>query len=144
VNLLLASVVLGYALTGISTASSDLRLSPLNRPAWARNPTPGALLFATLTWWAGPIVNDRITARSIAFGGVAALTKWGGVTLVVYVALFAARHFADGSVWRAVLAILFLVVGSFTILPLYAIVSIPITLLIAWPLDRLFPDRRGE
>jgi len=139
--LILLSLLLAYGLAGLSQVSDDLGADLISKPAWARRPTLGMLLLVMATWPIRPIQNAGYSdnaPRSIAFALLGVLVTvlatagliWGCLRLTV---------FLTPNLYLEVALSFGFVVSLRLLAPILNLVLMPVTLLLAAPLDFLFP-----
>ena len=140
---IIVSAILAYLLSGISQATKDLGGNVIDRPMWAMRPTLGKAILVALTWPARPIIDGSYSTgqlgRSIVFGMLGVLTQMAVLTAFIWGAYALASLVFDNFALQLILAAVIAFIGSLFVLPLVSLLMMPITLIIAWPLDFLFP-----
>ena len=140
---LILSIFLAYLLGGIFHVSEDLRGDSIDRPYWAWNPTLGKALLVGAIWFIRPILESiRRTgqaARGFVFGLLDVSIRLIIITLFIWGCLTVAAYLFDSILLRVVTIAVLMLIGSAIILPLIRILMILPTIIIALPLDILFP-----
>jgi hypothetical protein len=139
----LIAVALAYLLTGWSSVAKDLRMRGDDAPDWTQHPTLGRIAMSMLSWpYACCIRTCRGTGqlgRGIAFGALLAVMQLTMNSTWICACLWLAEYTTNDVVMRVLLGALLLVPGFFVLGPLLAMAAVPLSLLLSWPLDRLFP-----
>jgi hypothetical protein len=121
----------------------DLGSSPQGKPFWAMEPTLGKALFYGLTWVVRPIVENYYStgqfARSLVFGLLTIFTKMIAVTLYIFGCFFVTSHFFDNMFLRITVAAALVPATGWIVLPLINVIISIILLIVAFPLDIIFP-----
>ena len=135
--------LLAYLLSGISLVIKDLGGKVIDRPMWAMNPTLGKTIMVALTWPSRPILASYSSgqlARAIAFGVLGILIQMTVLTACIWASYAVAGLVLESLIFKLALAAIIAFIGSLFVLPLVTLIMIPVTLLLAWPLDLLFPQ----
>ncbi len=138
-------VLLGYALCGWQRVGADMRADPLNRPFWAIRPTLGMVLFIGFFWWYAEIAKARRdlrwTTRDVVVGLLGALVRLGVASLLIWSAFAVTGLFLEHWLARVLAAVVVFALGVPLLSPLLAIPMMLVGLIIAAPLNLLFPDK---
>ena len=141
---LFISIVVAYLMSGVAQVIKDLRGGILG-PRWAWTPTVGKAIFVAATWIKRPIINnissDIPVARAVAFGLLGIILQMGVLTGFVWFSITVSLQIFDNVVLQVFAATTLVVVSAPFVLPLIGFLTIPITLIVAWPLDLLFPRK---
>ena len=135
--------LLAYLLSGISQVIKDLGGNVIDRPMWAMNPTLGKTITVALTWPSRPILASHTSgqfARAVAFGVLGVLIQMTVLTAFIWASYAVAGLVFEGFIFKLILAAVIAFIGSLFVLPLVTLIMVPVTLLLAWPLDLLFPQ----
>jgi hypothetical protein len=142
---LLISVALAYVFCGIATVMKDLNAQPIDRPQWAFRPTLRGAIFIAATWWARSFVDGPgPVRRRVAFALMGAVSQLGVLTFFIWGCIAVSIYFFTSAPIQIASAAVLVVVGSQIVLPLLSFLMIPVTLLVAWPLDLLFPLEQAK
>lgn len=138
------SIGIAYALNACAFVIQDLACAPYNKPAWAFRPTVGVIVLMAITWPARFTLNymampDCTVPRAVAFGVMAFLIQMSAVTLFIAGCLVAVGHVVEDWRLQLIIAAASALVTSLVALPLLNVAMMPVTLLLSWPLDLLFP-----
>lgn len=140
---IIISAVLAYVLAGISQVTKDLGRNVVDRPIWAMEPTLGKVILFALTWPMRSLIDGFYLtgqfARSMVFGVFGVVTQITVLTAFIWGSYSIAGLVFENLAFQLVLAAVIAFISSIFVLPLVSLLMIPITLLIAWPLDLLFP-----
>lgn len=136
---------LAYVLAGISQVTKDLGGRVIDRPGWARRPTIGKVILVALTWPSRPVIGAGFStgrlARSIAFATLGVATQMIVLTSFLWGSYAIAGLVFKNLAFQLALAAVIAFIGSLFVLPLVTLLMVPVTLLLAWPLDLLFPEK---
>lgn len=139
---IIISALLAYVLSGISQVTKDLSGNVIDRPMWAMEPTLGKAILVAITWPIRPIFEGGYStgqlARSIVFGGLGAVIQMTVLTAFIWGAFTLAGLVFESLALQLILATVIAFIGLLFVLPLVSLIMIPITLLLAWPLNLLF------
>jgi hypothetical protein len=143
------SIVLAYVLTGLSHAMKDLGSSRIDKPSWARQPTLGNALFVAVTWVTRPFIENIIqargqVARGIAFGLTGVLVQMCLVTAFIWCCISVPVYFLDNIILQSIVAGLLILVGTLIVMPIVALLTVPLVGIVAMPLDLFFPRKKDE
>jgi hypothetical protein len=142
---IVVSVLLAWLLVGISQAMRDLRTNVVDRPLWASQPTLGMWVFVVLTGPARPFLFPAPqTARKLVFGILGSTMQLGMMTGFVWLCITIANHLVSSVILRILTSAALVYVGSLLVLPLVSVVMTPLLLILAWPLDLLFPLKERD
>jgi len=145
---LITSVFLAYILSGISQVSNDLGVRAPDKPMWAMRPTFGRALLVGATWSTRPFLENINSkgqvARGIAFGLLSISLQMVVLTFFIWGCITAAPYFFDSTISRGVTTAILMFIGALIVLPLISVLMIPLTLIVAWPLDLLFPLKEAS
>jgi len=140
---IIISLLLAFALSGISQVIKDLGESALNRPGWARQPTISGALMVGVSWFTRPFIDAYYSngqmGRAIAYGLLGVIAQLSVLTVFFWGAITISGNYIDSTLWQAVAVGVILIFGAPIILPIASILIIPVTLIVALPLDLLFP-----
>lgn len=135
--------LLAYIFLGVSQVTKDLGASVMERPIWAMSPTWGKVILFALTWPYRFVIESSDAsgrlARAIAFGVLDFATKMAVLTAFIWGSYTVAGLIFENLAFQLLLSAVIALVGSFIVLPLATLAMIPVTILLAWPLDILFP-----
>jgi hypothetical protein len=141
------SALLAYILSGISQVSKDLAGRATDRPMWTTRPTVGKALLVGATWiirsFLESIHQTGQIARGIAFGLLGITLQMVVLTFFVWGCIAAAATIFDSMLLRLVAMLALMMIGSFIVLPLINVLMVPMTLVLAWPVDLLFPIKEA-
>jgi hypothetical protein len=141
------SIVLAYVLAGVSQVTDDLAADPLSKPMWALRPTFGKMLFIGATWFTRPFaeaVYSPQVAREIAFAIPRVILSFSVMIAFVWVCIIAAEHWFDNLALRILSVTVLLFVGGRFVMPWIGLLMMPVTFLIALPVDWLFPLKESD
>jgi len=145
---ILISIFCAYFIAGFMSVSEQLSKDPLNKPAWAFNPTFGKVILMTLAWPISQVLyNEQGTGqlgRSIAYGLLAVIIQitwlsiyfWGVYTLLGF--------YIQNLFWHVSATILTSIICIFIVGPIATILSIPISLFFGFFIDLIFPLKKNE
>ena len=140
---IIISVLLAYIIWGFFLVSKDLGGNALDRPMWAMRPTIGKAILIGATWFTRPffecIQSEGQVARGIAVGLLVFSGLMGVLTFFIWVCIAASAYFFDSTVLRVVTTAVLMLIGAPIFLPLIQSLMFQLALLIAWPLNLLFP-----
>lgn len=110
---------------------------------WTWRPTLGKILIVGASWFTRPFLENihrsGQVARGIAFGLLGVSLQMVVLTFLIWGCIFVANYFFDSTLLRVATTAILTIIGVFIVLPLINVLLIPLTLLISWPLDLLFP-----
>jgi hypothetical protein len=131
-----------YVLLGYSMVQRDLRAHPFDQPFWAHSPSFGRALLLTLIWPYRSIAEARFDAnpnRRVAFGLFGSALELASMTGILYLSFLVIDRISHDTIVRWFLAIPILFIAFVFIRPILNVLLIPVTLLLAFPLEWLFP-----
>lgn len=135
--------LLAYIFLGVSQVTKDLGARVVERPIWAMSPTWGKVILFALTWPIRFVIEASDTpgqlARAIAFGVLDVATKMAVLTAFIWGSYTVAGLIFENLAFQLLLSAVIALLGSFIVLPLVTLLMIPVTIVLAWPLDLLFP-----
>lgn len=135
--------LLAYIFLGVSQVTKDLGARVVERPIWAMSPTWGKVILFALTWPIRFVIEASDApgqlARAIAFGVLDVATKMAVLTAFIWGSYTVAGLIFENLAFQLLLSAVIALVGSFIVLPLVTLLMIPVTIVLAWPLDLLFP-----
>ena len=135
--------ILAYLLSGVSQVLKDLGGRVIDRPMWATNPTLGKALMVALTWPSRPVLASYLFgqfARAVAFGVLGVLIQMTALSAFIWASYAVAGLVFESFFFKLAFAAVIAFFGSLFVLPLVTLIMMPVTLLLAWPLDLLFPQ----
>ena len=138
------SIVLAFLLSGISQVIGDLGSPTSCRPAWARRPTLGWAIIAAATWFIHPFLGPGNKARTFVFGLLAVVLQMSILTGFVWLCISVATHVFDSTVLQVMTTGVLIIIGALFVLPLVSFIMVPLMLIVAWPLNLLFPPPKGN
>ena len=146
-EILLTSLGLAFVMSGISQVTKDIGQRPIDRPGWAHNPSLSGALIVAITWFTRPILDGYYSTgqkgRAAAFGILGVLIQLSVLTAFFVAAITLSVSWFD-SIWLQIAIVAALVIfGAPIILPLASIAIMPITLILSFPLDLLFPLKQS-
>jgi len=136
------SIALAYLLAGISQVTEDLGATPVDRPFWAIRPTLSKALFVGATWIARPFQkagHSNQIAREIAFGLFSVTLHLAVLTGFIWCCITASAYLFDNVALQVVAIVVLLIVGTRFLMPWLNLLLMPLTWIVALPLDLLFP-----
>jgi hypothetical protein len=138
------SVVIAYLWSGVSEVMKLLGSDIMNKPMWARQPTIWMIILVTSTWPFFQFINKAYpySSRAVAFASFSIIWQMGVATCFVWCCIIFSGYIFDSTVLRVITTSILFVVGALFVLPLFNFLMIPLTLLISWPLDLLFPQEK--
>lgn len=135
--------LLAYLLSGVLQVIKDLGASAIDSPRWTMKPTPGKAILVAFTWPSRPVLEagnlSGQFARSVAFGLLSVVLQMSALTAFILASYAIAGLVFANFVLQILLTAVIAFIGSFFVLPLLGLIMVPLTLLLAWPLDLLFP-----
>lgn len=142
------SALVAYLFSGISSVLKDLSASRVDRPMWARNPNLRKIFLFTLIWPLGPIFESQHytgqTGRPIAFGTLRVVLQVTVLTALIYGSHELASYIFQNLFFQLITTAAIAFICLFFLSPIIGLLMIPITLLISWPLDLLFPLEKDK
>lgn len=141
------SLALAYVLSGISQVTADLTADPISKPMWAMRPTFGKMMFVGAAWFARPFIeatHSQQVARGIAFAIPKVVLPFATLLVFVWLCIIAAEYWFENLALRTVAVAVLLIVGGRFVMPLVNLLTVPLSILIALPLDWLFPLKEGD
>lgn len=140
---IIISAIVAYLVLGFSHSMKDLGESAANKPPWARNPSFLTFLSVSLSWCLGPYLEMRWSGhslgRSISYGILQVCIRLALITGFVWLCISGATCIFDNLVFQILASILFLLVGTFIVLPVAGLLVIPIMIPFAFAIDVIFP-----
>jgi len=140
------SFVLAYLLAGISQITEDLAADPLSKPMWALRPTFGMMLFVGMTWFTRPFVealHEQQVARSVTFAALKLLLPFAMTVALVWVCIAASEYWFENLALRILAVAVLLLLGARFVAPWLSLLMLPLTWIIALPIDLLFPLKKS-
>jgi hypothetical protein len=141
------SFVLAYLLAGLSQVTEDLASDPISKPVWALRPTFGTMLLVGMTWFTRPVVeamHSEQVARNVAFAGLKVIAPFVMTVALVWVCITASEHLFDNVPLRVLAVAVLLLVGARFVLPWLSLLALPLTWIVALPIDLLFPSKKSD
>jgi hypothetical protein len=141
------SLALAYVLLGVSQVTEDLVADPLGKPMWAMRPTFGKMLPVGLTWFTRPFVeaaHSQQVARGIAFAILKVILSFATLTAYTWVCIVAAEYWFDNFAFRILTIAVLLLVGGRFVIPWVSLLIMPLTVIIALPIEWLFPLKKSD
>jgi hypothetical protein len=141
------SFALAYLLAGLSQVTEDLAADPISKPMWALRPTFGMMLLVGMTWFTRPFVgavHSPQVARNVAFAGLKVIVPFVMTAAFVWVCITTSEHWFDNVALRILAIAVLLLVGARFVLPWLSLLTLPLTWIIALPIDLLFPLKKSD
>jgi hypothetical protein len=141
------SFVLAYLLAGLSQATEDLAADPISRPMSASRPTFGMMLLVGMTWFTRPFVeavHSRQVARNVAFAGLKVIVPFAMTVAFVWVCITTSEYWFNNVALRVLAIAVLLLVGARFVLPWLSLLTLPLTWILALPIDLLFPLKKSD
>jgi hypothetical protein len=141
------SLVLSYLLAGVSQVTEDLAADPLSRPMWAIRPTLAKMLLVGITWIARPFVeaaHSQQVARAVAFAIPKVVLPFALMTAFAWLCIMASEYWFDNLPLRILTVAGLLIIGGRFVLPWVSLLIMPLMVIIALPLDWLFPLKQTD
>lgn len=140
------SAALAFFVLGVSQVIQDLRTNIVDRPMWvSMRPTLGTAVLVAMMWFTRPF--QRILgatgqkARAVAFGAFGVIGQMSILTGFIWLCIGIATHTFHSVILQVVSTAMFVAIGALFVLPLANLIMIPLTLIVGFPLDWLFPLR---
>jgi hypothetical protein len=136
------SIALAYLLAGVSQVMEDLRATAFDKPHWARRPTFSKAMLFGATWIVRPFLNARRSnqlVRAVAFAFLSVALRFVVLTGLVWCCIIASAYLFDNVALQAVAVVVLLIIGTRVVMPWLNLLLTPLTLIVALPLDFLFP-----
>jgi hypothetical protein len=115
----------------------------VDRPLWVMRPTFGMAIFVAVTWFIRPFQKILTTtgqkARTFAFGAFGVIGQMSILTAFIWLCIAIATHIFDSTILQVVSTAVFIAIGALFVSPLVNLIMIPLSLIVAFPLDWLFP-----
>lgn len=145
---IIISLILAYLFSAFTQVMKDLGGRPIDKPAWAIQPTLGIAIMIGLTWFFRPFTHviypNGQRARAIVFGMLEVLIQLAVLTAIFWAAISISTHYFDSIILQVVTVAAIFIVGAPIILLITTIVMTPIILIISLPLDLLFPLKESS
>ena len=141
------SIVLAYVMLGVSQVTEDLAAHRIDTPMWAVRPTFGKMLLVGALWFRRPFIEAKFSqqvARNTAFAFLKVILPLVMLTAFVWVCIIASERWFDSLALRIVTVAVLLVVGGNFVVPWLSLLVMPLTLIIALPIDLLFPLKKDN
>ncbi len=109
---------------------------------WAIRPTFGMGIFVGATWFSRPFlkaIRSNQLARGVAFAILDVTLRLVVVTGLIWYCITASAYLFDSVALQSVAVVVFLIVGTRVVMPWLNLLLTPLTLIVALPLDFLFP-----
>jgi hypothetical protein len=129
------SMVIAYLLAGVSQVTEDLTADPIRKPFWAMRPTVAKAMLYGVTWPLRPLVGEASSARDVAFAAMNLIVAFSMTTGWVWLTLLISEYFFQSALARVVSMVIILPLSSRFILPWVALLTMPLMLVLAFPLD---------
>jgi hypothetical protein len=133
----LAAAIAGaaaYLHLGLEKVLRDVRQHPVDRPMWAREPTPQMVAFVWLFWWWAESSGKSATRRQLAHHLTSQFTNLVTTTAVLFGWYWVVGLFGLPRAWQFVVGTASLVVLGPIALPILGLVTFLPRLLLSWPL----------
>jgi uncharacterized membrane protein YvlD (DUF360 family) len=116
---------------------------------WTGQPTLATWVWMIATWIVRPFLFDAqadpaFVVRKIAGAVVGTAFTLGVTTGIIWYSIDIAGHVTSNVVLQCVVTALLIFVADRLMTPLLMVLSIPITFLILWPIDFIFPAKRSS
>jgi len=145
---LIAAIICSYIIMGLSNIVSDLTASPIQRPAWANNPTIGHFLFSLCFWpflaYTDSYFKSKQNARGIAFAIMNTLTQVFVPILFFWLALKLVGLMTALFALQIILSIIAFYLMTFILSPITFFLATIFLLPIYFILDIIFPLKNEE
>jgi len=119
----------------------------MHKPGWALRPSLSGALFVAVTWAARPVMDSYYStgqkARAVAFGILGVLIQLSVLTAFFVAAISLSVSWFNNGWLRSVVVAALVIFGAPIILPIASIVMMPITLVLSFPLNLLFPLKQS-
>jgi hypothetical protein len=143
---LIISIIFAYLISGFAQLSKDMNANPVDAPVWTYNPTAKMTFFVFFGW---PFIQllryDELPgerARAIAHALLGILSQMVVLTGFIFYSISLATYLVDSLWLQIIISAAIIFIGSMFVLPLLTLAMMPVMLLLAWPLDILFPPKK--
>jgi hypothetical protein len=144
---LIISAALAYVALGIGQASSDLdsRRNPLYTVQWALQPSLWMAVAIAVLWPTRHFLRQwhrgQGLLRSFAFGLLVTGLSMTSVTAFFWLCIWTSQRIFDNLALVVALSAVFMIVGSFLVLPIVGLLTFVVGAVLASVLDVIFPKR---
>lgn len=136
-------ITISYFCAGLFSVIADLNQGPMDAKAWTRQPTFSKILFFSSIWFVVPILEtwpgQFNRARTIAFGLLGSVTKLASFTFYTWITWTLSCYITSNTIFQILLCLVIFSIVCLFIAPLMVIPLSFITLILAIPLEWLFP-----
>lgn len=140
---LVLSGAIAYLMFGISQVLGDLSGRSSMTGTWVHHPTLGRAILIAAMWPSRPMYEISLAttqrAREIAFGLARLLSQMIVMTAFVWLSVTGAVHLFSNPVLQVLGTAVFVAVIGLPLMPLVEVVAVVVMMILAWPLDLLFP-----
>jgi hypothetical protein len=139
-------IAVAFLLSGISQVMKALSARVIDRPSWAINPTFGKMILVAATWFVHPfmLVPPDRRARHYAFGLLGVLVQLFVLASLTWLCISIATYFFDNAILQLIITSVILIASIFLIMPVISVVMMPLMAILALPIDLLFPKNKGD
>lgn len=141
------SLVLAYVMLGVSQVTEDLSTDPISKSMWALRPTFGKMVLVAATWFTRPFIEAMHTeqvARGVAFAVLKVIVPFAMLVAFTWICIIASEYWFDNLALRILTVAVLLIVGGRFVLPWVNLLMMPLSLIIALPIDWLFPLKKTD
>lgn len=138
------SIALAYLLSGLAQVTEDLAADLIDRPMWACRPTFSKAMLFGATWIVRPFSNARRSnqlTRAVAFAFLSVTLRLVVLTGFIWCCITASAYLFDNLALQSVAVVVLLIIGTRVVMPWLNLLLMPLTLIVALPLDFLFPPK---
>jgi hypothetical protein len=114
---------------------------------WALRPTFGKMLLVGTTWFTRPFVeavHSEQVARGIAFACLKVILPFVMMVTLVWVCIIVSEHWFGNLALQILTVAVLLTVGGRFVVPWLSLLTMPLSLIIALPIDWLFPLKKND
>ena len=139
------SLALSYVLMGVGHVTAVLTVDPPNKPMWAFKPTLGKMVLAGINWPFSLIFNAHFSdpenaAHAAALAALRIALEFAFFAALIWFSIRLAE-LSTSNLYIEIAVVAACLIALRYMMPLLTLLLMPVLLLLALPLDWLFPKR---